>query len=116
MTRQNFVEIKPKIGQFQYTSLSYAVFEDLPTYEILRNNGEAILIRCENPGALMRELHFAVNDPQLVIEAAAALPAPVLVTFVPTEHKRLFLENGFEVYGEMQDYWVEGFWLRYEQN
>ncbi len=107
MEHEKFQAIKARIKNHPYTSLEPVVFEAVAHYEVLRNDDTAILLQGHNREADMRELHFAVGDMGLALDAVKAQPGSTLVTFIPPEQKQRFLDHGFEVYGEMNDYWIE---------
>lgn len=107
MKREDFQAIKEKIQNYRYTSLEYAFFEAVAAYEVLRNDGTAILLLGHNEDAGMRQVHFAVDDMGLVLDAVKAQPGSTLVSFVPPAEKQRFLDHGFDVYGEMNDYWMD---------
>lgn len=107
MTKKEFSCIREQLPQFKYTSLEYAVYEIIERYELLQNDSQAVLMYGMNKEAEILEMHFAVNNMQLIIDKIKSMDTETLVTFIPPEYKYELLQQGFTVYGELQDYWIE---------
>lgn len=107
MTRKEFEDIKAKSAVLRYRSLEHADYESVAHFSVFRCDDTAILLYGSNQDVNLQELHYGVNDLQLLIETVKTLPGSTLVTFIPEEHKRLFMKKDFTVFNEIQDYWLE---------
>ncbi|HML46276.1 MAG TPA: GNAT family N-acetyltransferase [Clostridia bacterium] len=107
MRKSEFVSTKELLPSFKHTSLDHVVYESVEQYQTLQNDPHAIFLYGENKEAEVHEIHFAVNDVQLLIDQIKSLPSTTLVTMIPPEHKSTFIRQGFAIYGELQDYWID---------
>ncbi len=51
-------------------------------------------------------MHFAVNAIETLIEMISRMPEDTLITMIPPAYKERLIGLGCEVYGELQDYWI----------
>ncbi len=107
MDRQAYERIKASASGFVYSSFEYTVYEIVEHYLILREDEQAIFAYGENKEAGLYELRFAVNAIETLIDMISTLPKDTLITMVPVAYKERLVELGCEVYGELQDYWID---------
>ncbi len=104
---ERFTALKARALKLAHTSMTYTAYEDVKGYDLVASTASLILLAGVKPTAEIRELHWAANEPQGIINAAKSSKEETLITFVPPEWKETFLNSGFSEYGILREYWID---------
>lgn len=114
VTENDFARIKEKAKNFPYTSMEYTDYEDVPGYEILREDETVILLGGKNQEAGCYEFHWAATTAEQLIKEICKInkqgdlqKSSYLLTFAPKEWIKTLEEAGFYVRNAWHDYFVQ---------
>lgn len=105
MEKTEFEQIQSQLEKYQFSSLTYAEYEEVETYKIICKTPELILILGYNPEAKQQEYHWAANNPQELIKKLTEQDC--FVTFIPHEWVKKMETAGFKIRNAWHDYFME---------
>ncbi len=105
--REKFDVIKGKLRDFKYHSLEYIEYESIADYNIIKDDEEGLILFGRQAEIGKYEVHWAVNQVEILIEQVRKLGKDILVTFLPLEWRDYLVNEGFYEYGFLREYWIE---------
>lgn len=106
MRKTDFERIQSKQNSYNYHSLEYIDYSDIPEYQIILDNENTVLLLGYNNEAKSYEYHWAANHPVELLEAMDH-KLPCLITFIPDEWIEEFKNSGYLVRNAWHDYFVD---------
>lgn len=103
MTKDEFLNVSKNITNFQFKTLHEIEYDDVGSFSVIRNDSEAILLLDHSIDFGKDQLHFAVNDLNIVIDYLQD-KNDVLICFFPNDKVDMFLSKGYEIFGMWHDY------------
>jgi GNAT superfamily N-acetyltransferase len=107
ITQQLFDAIQEKLSDYNYTSMKYTDFETVSEYDLIADNEKVVLLFGCNPESNLREFHWAANTAADLLASIGKPEKNIRVSFVPPEWVDVFKQNGFSIYAQFNDYFMQ---------
>ncbi|MCH4886051.1 GNAT family N-acetyltransferase [Acidaminobacter sp. JC074] len=95
MKINDFRDIKEKLKDFKYTSMTYMDFDEMKAYDIIKNTGEIILAKHGH------KYHYACHDLEALM---TVIDKKAFIPFVHGSWVERLKACGFEIVAHYQDY------------
>ncbi|HRX59131.1 MAG TPA: GNAT family N-acetyltransferase [Eubacteriales bacterium] len=106
ITSEVFDALQKRSADFRYTSFTYLDYDSVAEYEILADRDDLILLAGWKREAGVYDVQWAANEKDAVVAAAKNSRRETLVMFVPAAWKQDFMDEGFEEFGVLREYWL----------
>ncbi|MCI2068189.1 MAG: GNAT family N-acetyltransferase [Bacilli bacterium] len=93
--------------KFDHSGFTYTVYEDYQDFTLEENSSSLIALFGINKGYNRPELLYSCNEEEELLRGLKGRK-DVLVQFISEHWKADLLKRGFQIFGEMKDYWIYG--------
>jgi len=105
--RNKFDTIKMKLKDYKFNSLEYTEYESVSDFNIVKEDKEGLILLGKEKETNRYEVHWTVNQVEVLSEQVKKLGSNILVSFIPLEWKDYLISQGFKEYGFLRDYWID---------
>lgn len=111
MKQSEFDTIQDKLEEYDDHSMKYIEFEDVKAYDCIQNDKDLILICGRDEETGMREVHWAANEAEYLVEGLKEINHRMLkettkLSFIPDAWVKQLCEEGYEVFAIWRDYFI----------
>lgn len=93
--------------KFDHSGFTYTVYEDYQDFVIEEDSSSLVAIFGINKGYNKPELLYSCNDEEELLRGLKGRK-DILIQFISEHWKTDLLNRGFQIFGEMKDYWIYG--------
>ncbi|NKF06182.1 GNAT family N-acetyltransferase [Clostridium gasigenes] len=106
MTEQEFLDIRAKSNNYNYSSMQYLDYVAVANYNVLIENEKVLLMYGYNAESKMNEYHWAANIDEELISVIRKETDKALITFIPLDWISNFEKTGFKIFATWNDYFM----------